>query len=88
MILKPLTDRNWKGYTLDQLQENLLLTDTRIMLRKKALQAGIKDIQETAAGGTDIPDTFSKVLRYLDYVALAVTLIRKIRPIIARFRKK
>lgn len=90
MILKPLTDTKWKGYTLDQLRENMAVTDARIMLQTEALKARFQKKKDDET--TEHPDSqtgaITKILGLVDYVLLVVSIVRKVRRIFARLSRK
>ena len=88
MILKPLTDHRWKGYTLDELQEKILITDTHIMLQKKAIRKNVESFKKESKNSKNGTDFFSKILGYIEYIVMAISFIRRLRPIFARFSKK
>lgn len=87
MILKPLTNHEWRGYTLDELQEQQIITDARIMMQKKALVKKVDSLKSNAAGDTAAMKKMSTVVTYIDYFMFAVSLFRKIIPYISRWRK-
>ena len=84
MILKPLTDHKWEGYTLEELQEQMLLNDVRIARQKRELVRKFKTEKkkEKADGGW-----LSMVAPYLEYFAMAMAIFGKIRKIYQSFRK-
>lgn len=89
MILKPLTNRQWRGYSYDELQEQQALNETRIMLQKKALKEKISTLTGKKITASDKPQTkFSKVFSYFEYVILGLNLFRKIRSVYEHFSKK
>lgn len=92
MILKPMTDRRWRGYTLDELQEQLVMTDVRIMMQKKKLKEKVSRIKPSfATSGTDGDSDsgpLNKIMNIIGYVSMGIGIIRKILPFIRKFRKK
>lgn len=67
----------WKGYTFDELEEQILLTDARIMAQKVALRNKVEWIKT----GKFIPGLGGKLfsaLSYADYAVVGITAIRKL----------
>lgn len=88
MILKPLTDRRWNGYTLDEIQEQLALTDARIMMRKRALGRTLKTAV-SADAITSATGPVAKISGLLNLIVAAVMLVRRVAPVVSRlFRRK
>lgn len=87
MILKPLTDRSWKGYNFDELREQIAVNEARIMVQSKKIERQAIDMKppklssdKSAAG------IITTILTYVDYLALGVSLFRKIRPLISALK--
>ena len=76
MILKPLTDRRWKGYTLDEIQEQLVVNEARLMIQRQSLSKKIKLDEKSRA--MNLKGTFTNILGYVDYIMLGVSLLRRI----------
>lgn len=87
MILKPLTDRRWRGYSLDELQEQIVVNDVRIMMQKKALLEKVDGLKFKASNAK-ASTAFTTAYKYIDYIVLGITLLRKLIPFFSRFRKK
>lgn len=78
-IVKPLTDHRWEGYTLDQLQEQMALTDARIMLQKKSLMKKAGNARMRHANFRTIAAQVGSLFTVADYVMMAVSLFRRLR---------
>ena len=85
MIYKPLTDRRWKGYTLDELQDQIMLNDVRIMVKKDAVRSAADNIKGKT-GAVKTAGILSVVLSYIDYIKMGIGLVGKVKSIIAQFR--
>ncbi len=87
MIMKPLTDRKWKGYTLDELQHQRTINDARILVQKMALKHQIDRLQTTRKRDKGVFQKMLSALSYVDYAVLGITLARRVASIISRLRK-
>lgn len=84
MTLKHTTDKGWRGYNFDELQEQLILTDARIEVRKHKLAGRVKEFCVSSEEKGPIAGAM-KVYRYFQ---ASKVYYRKIKSIIQRFRKK
>lgn len=87
MIMKPLTERKWKGYTLDELQHQRTVNDARILVQKMALEHQINVMQTTRKRDKSIAQKILSALSYVDYAVLGITLARKVASIVSHLRK-
>ena len=87
MIMKPLTDRRWQGYTLNELQEQKTINDARIMVQKLALEHQFQTLKTTRQREKGMFSRMLNALTYVDYAVLGVTLVRRIASIVSRFKK-
>lgn len=87
MIIKPLTDRKWRGYTFEELQDQRILTDARITIQKNLLEDRFRALRPGGNTGSTTRKVFS-ALGYLDYIMLGAALFRKIRPWLRFIRRK
>lgn len=83
MILKPMTDRRWRGYSFDELQDQILITDARIEVRKKKLAEKVGELRAS----TEQSQPVSGAIKAFRYIKTGVAAFRKIRMLISRFRK-
>lgn len=87
-MMKPLTDRRWPGYTLEELRAQKAINDSRIDVEKHDIQRALeilKSKQQTNNGSI-----FKKILgalTYVDYAVMGITLIKKIAGIAGHFRR-
>lgn len=88
MIMKPLTDRKWKGYTLEELQHQRTVNDARILVQKMALKHRIDALQATRQRDKNVVQKMLSALNYVDYAVLGLTLARKVASILSHLRKK
>lgn len=84
MILKPMTDRRWRGYSFEELQEQILINDARIEVRKHKLAERVNEIRNTPEESGPV----SGIMKAYRYFMTAKTFLRKIKSIIQRFRKR
>lgn len=87
MIIKPLTDRKWRGYTLDQLQDERIVNDAKIEIQKSILENRFEYFKQLGGGKGAFKKVFS-AMNYMDYIVLAFTIIKKLSPIFRFFKKK
>lgn len=87
MIMKPLTDRRWQGYTLNELQAQKAINDARIMVQKLALEHQFNSLKTRRERGQGMFSRMLSALTYVDYAVLGVTLVRRIASIVSRFKK-
>ena len=87
MILKPLTDHNWRGYTLEEIQEQSLINDYRIMAKKNAVRAKVSDLKGNSKVATTV-NAFSVLMSYIDYIKMGISLFGKVKTLISNYRKK
>lgn len=85
--MKPLTDRRWRGYTLDQLQAQRSINDARIMVQKIALKHEFDSLKTSRKRDTGIFNKVINALGYVDYAVLGISLARRVSSIISHFRK-
>lgn len=88
MIIKPLTDRKWNGYTLEQLQDEKLLNDARIDIQKMRLKKKLQSFGNNVGGGKGVTKKIFSALDYVDYIVLGMVILRKLKPLLSIFRKK
>ena len=89
MIIKPLTDHRWKGYTLEELQEQIAVNEARIMLQTRRIESNAKDMKPSAnIAQNGYAGLFTTILTYAEYLVLGINMIRKIKPYLAALRKK
>lgn len=87
MIIRPLTDRKWRGYSFDELQDQRILNDARIAIQKSVLEDRFKALKPGGMAKEASKGIFA-ALGYMDYVMLAISVFRKIRPLLRLFRRK
>lgn len=78
------TDRRWKGYDFDELQEQIVLNDARIFAQKMVLDRRTESIRHMGGGATSFFKIAFSLFDYIDYITLGVNLFRKLRRL---FRK-
>ena len=88
MIMRPLTDRKWRGYTFDELQEQILVNDIRIEIQKKRIEKRAEPIRQIGKSGKNIVSTAFSFLDYFDYIRLGFTVIRKVRSLFKRKKNR
>lgn len=86
MIVKPLTNRKWKGYSFEQLQDQRILNDARIAIQKTVIEEDVKNIKRV--NFKDSSRRLFSALGYMDYIMLGITLVRKLRPVFKFFKRK
>lgn len=87
MMVKPLTDRKWRGYTFEQLQDERILNDARIAIQKSLIDENVKNLKS----GFTIKGTSKKILSvlgYTDYIMLGIAALRRLRPVFRFLRRK
>lgn len=87
MIIRPLTDHKWRGYTLEEIQDERIVNDARIEIQKTIIEDDFKSLRN----GGSLKESGRKLLsafNYIDYITLGITIFRKLRPILAFFRRK
>lgn len=87
MIIKPLTDHRWKGYTLDELQEQIVVNETMIMVQTQRLGKAAKKLKPGYSEDSNDNRLMTTIMNYANYLVMLIMLIRKIRPLIASLRK-
>lgn len=85
-LMKPLTDRRWRGYTLDELQTQRSINDARIMVQKISLSHELASLRTGQSARRGIFKKMVGALGYVDYAVLGVMALRRISSIISRFR--
>lgn len=86
--MRTLTDRKWKGYTLDELQTQRQINDKRIEAQKMLLAADVDSVKNRESAKSGIFKKFVNSLSYLDYAVLGVSAFKRISSLISLFRKK
>ena len=86
MILKPLTDHKWNGYNFDELQEQLVINQARIIMTRKSLDRKVSNIKETSIGDVAADNSrFGRVVSLVELVVTGVAVFRRLKPL---FKKK
>ena len=86
--MKTLTDRTWRGYTLDELQNQRKINDEKISIQKSLLTNEIATLKAQRGAETGIFKKMVNGLSYLDYAVLGVSAFKRISSLISLFRKK
>lgn len=84
---RTLTTRKWRGYTLDQLRTQRVLTQTSIIVEKNRLNSMIETLRSKRNSERN---TFKKIINALsamDYAVLAFGIIRKVSSILSHMRR-
>lgn len=87
MIMKPLTDRKWKGYSFEELQDQILVNEIRIDLLQKKIDRKSKPLREAGKSGKNVMSIAMYLLDYVDYIRFGLTAFRKIRGLFRRRKK-
>lgn len=78
--------KSWRGYTLDQLRTQRVLTETMIYVETERLKNNISALQSRRQQGKSIYKKVLGALSYVDYAVLAIGVIRRVRSIASRLR--
>lgn len=87
MNVRPLTPHKWNGFSLEELKARQAVNDKRIELCKADLENSFAALKASGNTVKTISGKVFSALSYMDYVVLALTVIRKVRSLITRFRK-
>ena len=80
--------KTWKGYNFDEIREQIVLNDARIMIQKIKIQDDIKALRTARSNNKSTFKKLFSALSYVDYIVMGITLIRKLRPLFKAFKKK
>lgn len=86
--MKTLTDRKWRGYTLDELQTQRKINDEKIAIQKSLLADEVATLKTQRGAESGIFKKMINGLSYLDYAVLGVSAFKRISSLISLFRKK
>ncbi len=86
--MKTLTDRKWRGYTLDELQTQRKINDEKIAIQKSLLADEVVTLKTQRGAESGIFKKMINGLSYLDYAVLGVSAFKRISSLISLFRKK
>ncbi|MBD5171370.1 MAG: hypothetical protein HDT07_05100 [Bacteroidales bacterium] len=86
--MKTLTDRNWRGYTLDELQAQRKINDDKIATQKAILAQEFADLKTQRSSNSGIFKKMVNGLSYLDYAVLGVTAFKRISSLVSLFKRK
>lgn len=86
--MKTLTDRNWRGYTLDELQAQRKINDDKIATQKAILAQEFADLKAQRSSNSGIFKKMVNGLSYLDYAVLGVTAFKRISSLVSLFKRK
>ena len=86
--MKTLTDRNWRGYTLDELQKKKKINDDKIATQKAILAQEFADLKTQRSSNSGIFKKMVNGLSYLDYAVLGVTAFKRISSLVSLFKRK
>lgn len=84
---RSLTTRRWRGYTLDELRTQRVLTQARIIVEKSRLRSNVNTLRVKRNGERN---TFKKIVNALsavDYAVLALGVVRKVGSIVSHLRR-
>ena len=77
----------WPGYSLDELQSLLERTDMLIENEKKILQENVREVKAVRDTSKTVTRKVLSALSYVDYLMIGLTVFRKLRSVVTRFRK-
>lgn len=85
--MKHLTDNQWKGYSFQDLQEQILINEVRIHIQQRRLDRQVQPVRDIGKTGKNIVSTAMSLLDYVDYLRFGLTAYRKLRSIFSRKKK-
>lgn len=86
--MKGATNKPWRGYSFEELQDQILINEIRIHIQKKRLVRKTQPVKEVGKSGKNLVSTIMSFLDYADYLKVGFTIFRKIRGLFRRKKKK